>query len=133
MADLKIRIGASVNADMGAVVFEPLVKAAQRARGQIRKAMDVGPEIAKDQNTAAAKATAFRMDLDKKAFAAHLQRSRDAAKQDAMARIAASSMYWSQVRSARLSSGLRQLTTKTRWPCSTVYRISELSGCRSMM
>ena len=29
--------------------------------------------------------------------------------------------------------GLRQLTTKTRWPCSTVYRISELSGCRSMM
>lgn len=89
MADLKIRIGASVNADMGAVVFEPLVKAAQRARGQIRKAMDVGPEVAKDQNTAAQKAVAFRMDLDKKAFAAHLQRSRDAAKMDAAARIAA--------------------------------------------
>lgn len=89
MADLKIRIGASVNADMGAVVFEPLVKAAQRARGQIRKAMDVGPEVAKDQNTAAQKALAFRMDLDKKAFAAHLQRSRDAAKLDANARIAA--------------------------------------------
>lgn len=90
MADIKIRVGATVNADMGAVVFEPFVKAAERAKTKIRAAMNVGPEATKDANAAAQKAVAFRMDLDKRAFAAHLQRSRDAAKQDAMARIAAS-------------------------------------------
>ena len=50
-----------------------------------------------------------------------------------IARMTASSMYWSQVTFDRLSSGLRQLMTNTRWPCATVWRISELSGCRSRM
>ena len=37
-----------------------------------------------------------------------------------IARMTASSMYWSQVARWMLSSALRQLTTNRRWPCSTV-------------
>ena len=37
-----------------------------------------------------------------------------------IARIAASSMYWSQVNLAMLSPALRQLTTNSLWPCCTV-------------
>lgn len=93
--DIKIRIGASVDGDIGALVFEPMVAAAKRARAKVRAetggtakdAVEGARGAAKEQASVERQLLSHRMAMDKQVLTGHVQRTRDAVKQEAALRL----------------------------------------------
>jgi hypothetical protein len=126
--DIKIRIGASVDGDIGAIVFEPMVAAAKRARAKVRgetggvakDGAEAAKGSAKSQLSEERQLANHRMAMDKQVLAGHIARTRDAIKQETALKVAgeknATAIHVAEIkaRTAAEKTAVRQVASESR-------------------